>query len=162
MINGVGGCSLLASIPMFDATHNGKKPFRNSEGCVTINMKKISRLWDLWISGDILWVCTHQKWQRRCSTDKKCIHNKVTSLKYTRKYGRLCQPLFSPFGYGRVQQLFRMTNIWNDNNSEMTLIWKEWKNPEGMIKSGRNDSNTEEMAIMQKECNFLTKKIFWL
>ena len=49
-------------------------------------------------------------------------------LIYTRKYGRLCQPIFSPFGYERVQELFRMTNIWNGNNSErMTLIRKEWQ-----------------------------------
>ena len=29
----------------------------------------------------------------------------------TRKYGRLRQPIYSPFGYRRVQELFRMKNI---------------------------------------------------
>ena len=46
----------------------------------------------------------------------------------TRIYGHLRWPFFSPFGYGRVPELFRMTNIWNGNNLEgMTLIRKEWQ-----------------------------------
>ena len=44
-------------------------------------------------------------------------------FKETHKYGQLCRPIFSTFGYGRVHELFRMTN---DNNLEgMTLIRKE-------------------------------------
>ena len=37
-------------------------------------------------------------------------------------------PFFSPFGYGRVPELFRMTNILNGNNLEgMTIIIQiEW------------------------------------
>ena len=43
------------------------------------------------------------------------------------EYGWLRRPIYSPFGYRRVQELFRMKNIWNDNNMEgMTVIWKEW------------------------------------
>ena len=37
--------------------------------------------------------------------------NEVYILRHTHKYGWLCRPIFSPFGYGRVQELFRMTNI---------------------------------------------------
>ena len=35
-------------------------------------------------------------------------------IKQTRKYGRLWQPIFLPFGYGRH---LAMSSIWNDNNS---------------------------------------------
>ena len=42
---------------------------------------------------------------------------------HTRKYGRLCRPIFSPFGYGKVKELFRMTNIWNGNKSEGISEW---------------------------------------
>ena len=50
------------------------------------------------------------------------------NLRKTRIYGHLRWPFFSPFGYGRVPELFRMTNIWNGNNSEgMSLIRKEWQ-----------------------------------
>ena len=93
-------------------------------------------------------------------------------LSETRIYGHL-RPFFSPFGYGRVPDLFRMTNIWNGNNSEgMTIVGKNDTNLEGMItirkewqKSGRNDSNMEGMTIMGKEWHkvFFWKKIFfWL
>ena len=61
-------------------------------------------------------------------------------------YGHLRWPFFSPFGYVRVLELFRTTNIWNANNLEgMTLIWKEW------LKSGRNDKNLEGMTVIRKE-----------
>ena len=89
---------------------------------------------------------------------------------YTRIYGHLRWPFFSPFGYRRVPKLFRVTNIWNSNDSEgmtifgrndtnlegITQIWKEWQ------KSGRNDSNMEGMAIMRKEWQkvLFKKKIF--
>ena len=46
-------------------------------------------------------------------------------FKETRKYGQLCRPIFSAFGYGRVQELFRMTN--ENNSEEMTIILKEWQ-----------------------------------
>ena len=39
---------------------------------------------------------------------KKVIH---LLLFITRKYGRLRRPIYSPFGYRRVQELFRMKNI---------------------------------------------------
>ena len=97
----------------------------------------------------------------------------------TCKYGRLCRPIFSPFRYRRVLELFRMTNIWNGNNSEgmtllgrsdnnsegVTTIQKEWQYLEGMTKirkewqkSGRNDSSLEGITIMQKEWH---KVFFW-
>ena len=70
----------------------------------------------------------------------------LENLWLTCKYGRLLQHIYSPFRYWRVQELFRMTNIWNDNNSkEMTIIWKEWQ------KSGRNDRNLEGMTLIRKE-----------
>ena len=33
-------------------------------------------------------------------------------LEYIRKYGGLCSPIFSSFGYGNIKELFRMKNIW--------------------------------------------------
>ena len=57
-------------------------------------------------------------------------------IMHTRKYGR---PFFLPFGNGRVQELFRMTNILNDNNSE------------GMTMFGRNDTKMEGMTRIRKE-----------
>ena len=41
-------------------------------------------------------------------------------FKETCKYGRLRRPIYSPFGYRRVEELFRMKNIWNDNLEGMT------------------------------------------
>ena len=39
--------------------------------------------------------------------------NLLAQVKFTktRKYGRLCRSFFSPFGYRRVLELFRMTDI---------------------------------------------------
>ena len=54
-------------------------------------------------------------------------------------YGPLRWPFFLPFGYGRVLELFRMTNIWNGNNLE------------GMTIFGRNDTNLEGMTIIWME-----------
>ena len=56
------------------------------------------------------------------------LFSEAWQFKYTCIFGHLWWPFFSPFGYGRVPELFRMTNIWNGNNSEgMTLIRKEWQ-----------------------------------
>ena len=60
-------------------------------------------------------------------------------LESTCIYGHLRWPFFLPFGYGRVLELFRMTNIWNGNNLE------------GMTIFGRNDTNPEGMTIIWKE-----------
>ena len=78
---------------------------------------------------------------------KYCLHAHIRSggtvkwpfilwiFNVTRIYGHLRWAFFSPFGYGRVVELFRMTNIWNGNNSEgMTIFGRNDKNPEGMTK----------------------------
>ena len=83
------------------------------------------------------------------------LHPWYTSLffSYNHIYGHLRWPFFSPFGYGRVPELSRITNIWNCNNSEgMTIIQKKWQ------KSGKNDSITEGMTIMRKEWH---RVFFW-
>ena len=67
-----------------------------------------------------------------------CLIN-VLNLISTRIYGHLRWPFFSPFGYGRVPELFRVTNIWNGNNSEGRTIF------------GRNDNNTERMTLIRNE-----------
>ena len=75
----------------------------------------------------------------------------VGSLIWTRIYGHLRWPFFSPFGYGNLLELFRMKNIWNGNNLEGITIF------------GKNDSNTEGMTIMRKEWHkvFFWKKYFF-
>ena len=46
------------------------------------------------------------------------------SLGETRKYGRLCQSIFSAFEYGRIQELFRMTNILRVKaKGEFSIMW---------------------------------------
>ena len=47
-----------------------------------------------------------------CATfEPKSFKSQVSNILNTRKYGWLCQPIFSFFGYGNVQELFRMTHI---------------------------------------------------
>jgi hypothetical protein len=65
------------------------------------------------------------------------LETKLRKLYYTRIYGHLWWPFFSPFGYGKLLELVRIGNSLN--------------NLEGMTIFGRNDTNTEGMTVIWKE-----------
>ena len=48
------------------------------------------------------------------------LNSKDYQFRFTRIYGHLRWPFFSPFGYGRELELFRLKNI------KIVIIWKEW------------------------------------
>ena len=51
-----------------------------------------------------------RQWCHSTANPSHCYFTRL-NLKKTRIYGHLRWPFFSPFGYGRVPELFRMTNI---------------------------------------------------
>ena len=90
---------------------------------------------------------THHIFSKEAKATKSCLVTVCSLLTLvndqkiilTRIYGHLRWPFFSPFGYGRVLELFMMTNICNGNKLE------------GMTIFGRNDTNLEGMTLIWKE-----------
>ena len=79
----------------------------------------------------------YSQYSRAVSNQELVIVARVRYLLFTRMYGQLWWPFFSPFGYGKLLEL---VSIYNSLN-----------NSEGMTIFGRNDTNTEGMTIIRKE-----------